>query len=60
MRQREFPGSDDILPMLEKVSGTFRSEEHLPNVGKETISNKELDKVRESRNKFQNRYWSWH
>jgi hypothetical protein len=22
MRQREFPGSDDILPMLEKIGGT--------------------------------------
>jgi hypothetical protein len=61
MRQREFPGSDDILPMLEKVGGTLiRSEEYLPTRDKETMSNKELDKERESRNKAQGRYWTWH
>jgi hypothetical protein len=61
MRQREFPGSDDILPMLEKIGGTLiRSEEYLPVVGKETMSNEEFAKQRESRNKFQNRYWTWH
>jgi hypothetical protein len=62
LRQREFPGSDDILPMLEKIGGTLiKSEEHLPQgADKETMSNEELDKQRESRNKFQNRYWTWH
>lgn len=61
MRQREFPGSDDILPLLEKVGGTLiRSEEYLPNVDKETMSSEELYKERESRNKSQNRYWTWH
>ena len=61
MRQSEFPGSDDILPMLEKIGGTLiRSEEYLPVVGKETMSNEELDKERESRNKSQNRYLTWH
>jgi hypothetical protein len=48
MRQREFPGSDDILPMLEKVGGTLvKYEEYLPGAGKETMSNEELDKERE-------------
>jgi hypothetical protein len=48
MRQREFPGSDDILPMLEKVGGTLvKSEEYLPGAGKETMSNEESDKERE-------------
>ncbi|MDQ3968547.1 MAG: hypothetical protein M3275_09150 [Thermoproteota archaeon] len=61
-RQREFPGLDDDLhKLLVKSNATLvKSEEHLPDVGKETISNEGLDKQRESRNKFQNRYWTWH
>ena len=64
MRQMEFPGSDDILPMLEKVGGTLiKSEEHLPTTSvndKQTLSRQELDQQRESRNKAQGRYWTWH
>jgi hypothetical protein len=60
MRQREFPGSDDILPMLEKIGGTLiKSEEYLPTCDKETFSKQELDQRRESKNKVQGRYWSW-
>lgn len=65
MRQREFPGSDDILPLLEKVGGTLvRSEEYLPTTSsnhKQTLSRQELDQQqkRESRNRAQNRYWTW-
>lgn len=60
-RQREFPGSDDILPMVEKVGGTLiKSEEHLPPGDKETLSKQEFDQRRESRNKAQGRYWTWH
>jgi hypothetical protein len=47
--------------MVEKVGGTsMKSEEYLPTRGKETISNEELDKERESRNKAQGHYWIWH
>jgi len=46
-RTHEFPGSDDILPMLEKVGGILvKSEEYVPDVGKETMSNEELNKER--------------
>jgi hypothetical protein len=63
MRQREFPGSDDILPMLEKVGGTLiKSEEYLPRLvnDKQSLSRQELDQERESRNKAEGRYWIWH
>lgn len=65
IRQREFPGSDDILPMLEKVGGTLiKSEEYLPTTSsvndKQSLSRQELDQQRESRNKAQGRYWTWH
>ncbi|MFL6323274.1 MAG: hypothetical protein ACJ71P_10385 [Nitrososphaeraceae archaeon] len=63
MSQREFPGSDDIVPMLEKIGGTLiKSEEYLQTTSvndKQTLSRQELDQQRESRNRAQNRYWTW-
>jgi hypothetical protein len=51
MRQKEFPGSDDMLPMLEKVGGTLiKSEEYLQTTSendKQTLSRQELDQQRE-------------
>jgi hypothetical protein len=61
-REREFPGSDDLRPMLKRVGATLvKSEEHLPTSvnGKQTLSRQELDQQRESRNRAQNRYWTW-
>ena len=63
-RTHEFPALDDILPTLEKVGGTLiKSEEYLPTTSlvndKQSLSRQELDQQRESRNRAQNRYWTW-
>jgi integrase/recombinase XerD len=60
-REREFPGSDDIMPMLRKNKATLvKSEEYLHTGDKETFSKQRLDEQRESRNRTQGRYWTWH
>ena len=62
-REREFPGLDDDLhSLLVKSNATLvKSEEHLPTSvnDKQTLSRQELDQQRESRNRAQNRYWTW-
>jgi hypothetical protein len=63
-REREFPGLDDDLhKLLAKSNATLvKSEEHLPTTSvndKQTLSRQELDQQRESRNRVQNRYWTW-
>ncbi|MFL6377612.1 MAG: hypothetical protein ACJ72R_09155 [Nitrososphaeraceae archaeon] len=49
--------------MLEKIGGTLiKSEEYLQTTSvndKQTLSRQELDQQRESRNRAQNRYWTW-
>ena len=60
-REREFPGSDHIMPMLRKINATLvKSEEYLPTADKETFSKQQLDEQRGSWNKAQGRYWTWH
>jgi hypothetical protein len=60
-REREFPGLDDDLhKLLLKSNATLvKSEEHLPQGAKETCDKRELERQRESRNRAQNRYWTW-
>jgi len=61
IREREFPGSDDIMPMLRKINATLvKSEEYLPTGDKKTFSKQRLDEQRGSWNKAQGRYWTWH
>ncbi|MDQ3969548.1 MAG: hypothetical protein M3275_14285 [Thermoproteota archaeon] len=65
-REREFPRLyDDLHKLLVKSDATLvKSEEHLSTTSsvndKQTLSRQELDQQqRESRNRAQNRYWTW-
>ena len=62
--REEFPGLDDYLqkPLVKSNAILVKSEEHLPTSSvnnKQTLCRQELDQRRESRNRAQNRYWTW-
>jgi len=63
MREKQFGDYSDIESMLKRVGGTMISQtEHIPQLpgDKQTLSRQELSQQqRESRNRAQNRYWTW-
>ncbi len=64
LKIREFPGLDDDLrkPLVKSNATLVKSEEHLPTSSvnnKQTLCRQELDQRRESRNRAQNRCWTW-